>query len=252
MEGMGDDVLVHVVGEIVVETLPDVPVDRLQFDEDQRQPVDETDQIGPAVVVGRADAGQLEFAYGEEAVRSRRVVEVDHPGSRFLAVAPGVTVLHTYAVAELAVEIPVVLHRGTVDVKDGQLPQSVIDGGVREPTIQPYQCCAQVAPEQGFSWVGSAQQTFRPEGLPVPGINALPAESTFKVIREGGLHQQIFAVDRGYGHRGRRPALAGLRFIKRRPRRSLAAEGGGPAPARASHCRSQASSLHGIDIGSPR
>ena len=59
MEGMGDDVLVHVVGEVVVEPLSDVPVDRLQLDEDQRQPVDETDQVGAAVVVGRADAGEF-------------------------------------------------------------------------------------------------------------------------------------------------------------------------------------------------
>ena len=51
MEGVGDDGLVHVVGEVVVEALADVPVDRLQLDEDQRQAVDETDQIGAAVVV---------------------------------------------------------------------------------------------------------------------------------------------------------------------------------------------------------
>ena len=57
MEGMGDDVLVHVVGEVVVETLSDVLVDRLQLDEDQRQTVHETDQIGAAVVVGRTNSG---------------------------------------------------------------------------------------------------------------------------------------------------------------------------------------------------
>ena len=56
MEGMGDDVLVQVVGEVGVEAIADVPVDRLQLDEDQRQAVDETDQIGAAVVVWRADS----------------------------------------------------------------------------------------------------------------------------------------------------------------------------------------------------
>ena len=57
MEGVGDDVLVHVVGQVVVEALADVLVDCLQLDEDQRQAVDEADEVGTAVVVGRADAG---------------------------------------------------------------------------------------------------------------------------------------------------------------------------------------------------
>ena len=43
VEGMGDDVFVHVVGEVVVESLANVPVDCLQLDEDQRQAVDKAD-----------------------------------------------------------------------------------------------------------------------------------------------------------------------------------------------------------------
>ena len=44
MEGVSEDVFVHIVGQVVVEALADVLMDRLQFDEDQRQAVDETDQ----------------------------------------------------------------------------------------------------------------------------------------------------------------------------------------------------------------
>ena len=43
MAGMRDDVLVHVIGEVVIEALADVFIDRFQFDEDQRQAIDETD-----------------------------------------------------------------------------------------------------------------------------------------------------------------------------------------------------------------
>ena len=93
MEGVGDDVLVHVVGEVVVEALADVLVDRLQFDEDQRQAVDEADQIGAAVVVRRADTGELQLAHGEKAIGTRRVVEVDHPGASGLLAALGVPIL---------------------------------------------------------------------------------------------------------------------------------------------------------------
>ena len=81
MEGMGDDVLVHVVGEVVFEAFADISVDRLQLDEGQRQAVYETDQVGAAVVVGRPDAGELQLAHGKETVGTGRVVEVDYAGA---------------------------------------------------------------------------------------------------------------------------------------------------------------------------
>ena len=71
VEGVGDDVLVHVVAQVVVEAGADVLVDRLQLDEDQRQAVDEADEIGAAVVVRRAHARELQLAHGEEAVACR-------------------------------------------------------------------------------------------------------------------------------------------------------------------------------------
>ena len=45
VEGVGDAVLAQVVGEVVVEAGADVPIDGLQLDEDQRQAVDEADQV---------------------------------------------------------------------------------------------------------------------------------------------------------------------------------------------------------------
>ena len=120
MEGVGDDVLVHVVGEVVVEALADVLVDRLQLDEDQRQAVDETDQIGAAVIVRRADTGELQLAHGEEAIGTRRVVEVNHPGAGGLLVALGVPILDRHAGAEQTVEVPVVLDCRTADIVDRQ------------------------------------------------------------------------------------------------------------------------------------
>jgi hypothetical protein len=51
VKGMRNDVLVHVVAQVAVKAGSDVFVDRLEFDEDQRQAVDEANQIGSAVVV---------------------------------------------------------------------------------------------------------------------------------------------------------------------------------------------------------
>ena len=121
MEGMGDDVLVHVVGEVAVEALADVPVDRLQLDDHQRQAVDEADQVGAAVVVGGADAGELQLADGEEVVRTWSVVEVDHAGPGGLPVSLGVSVLHGHAGADHPVELAVVLHRRAAYVRNCHL-----------------------------------------------------------------------------------------------------------------------------------
>jgi hypothetical protein len=78
MEGMRNDVLVHIVAQIAVKSGSDILVDRLQLDEDQRQTVDKADEIGTAVVVRCAQAGQLQLANSEEVIVARAVVEVDY------------------------------------------------------------------------------------------------------------------------------------------------------------------------------
>ena len=80
VEGVRDDVLVHVVAQVAVEAGADVLVDGLQLDEDERQAVDETDEIGAAVVVRRAQPGELQLANGEEAVASPACCRSRSPG----------------------------------------------------------------------------------------------------------------------------------------------------------------------------
>ena len=106
VEGMGDDVLVHVVAQVAVEAGADVLVDGLQLDEDQRQAVDEADEVGAAVVVRRAQAGDLQLAHGEEAVCAGLVVEIDHPGAGVAAIAGGVAVGDRHAVADERARTP--------------------------------------------------------------------------------------------------------------------------------------------------
>ena len=220
MEGMGDDVLVQVVGEVVVEALADVPIDRLQLDEDQRQPVDETDQIGAAVVVGGADPGQLELAHGEEAVRAQGIVEVDHPGAGGLPASPGVSVLHGYAGAEQPVEVAVVLHHRAADVVGRQRPYGVVDGRGGKLRVQSCQRRPQVAGQHRFLGIGTTEGAAPPEGLLVPGVDAIPAQHLSEMLGEGRLHQPIFAVDGRHRH-GVRPAqVAPDPPIRQRSRRS--------------------------------
>ena len=162
MERVGDDIFVHVVGEVVVEALADVLVDRLQLDEDQRQAVDETDQIGAAVVVRRADTCELQLAYGKEAIGTRRVVEVDHPGTSGLLAALGIPVLDGNAASNQPVKIPVVLHHRAADVVGRQFPHRVLDGGIRQVGIEPSQRGSQVPGEHRLAFgVGTAEGTVQ-------------------------------------------------------------------------------------------
>ena len=107
---MRDDVLVQVVAQIAIETGPDVLVHRLEFDEHQGQPVHKTHQIGAAVVVGRAQPGELEFAHYQKSVVVR-VAKVDHGRLGVAQLPLGVTVTHRHAVADQLVKRLVVLQQ---------------------------------------------------------------------------------------------------------------------------------------------
>ncbi len=87
VEGVGDAVLVQIVGKVVVESGADVPIDGLELDEDQRQAVDEADQVRAPVVVRHPHSLDLQLAHGEEAIvrfsiRAGAVAKVDHPRPR--------------------------------------------------------------------------------------------------------------------------------------------------------------------------
>ena len=107
---VGDHVFVQVVAQVAIESGTDVFVDRLEFDEHQRQPIDKTHQVGAAVVVGRAQPGEFEFAHGQEAVICRRA-EINHLSLRMSQHALRITVAHGYAVAHQFVEGLVVLQQ---------------------------------------------------------------------------------------------------------------------------------------------
>ena len=105
MKRMRDDVFIQVVLQIAVEAGADVLVHRLQFGEHQRQAVDEANQIGPAVVIGRAQPGDLEFAHREEAVGAG-IAEVDHRRLRMADLAGWIPIADRNAIPESACETP--------------------------------------------------------------------------------------------------------------------------------------------------
>ena len=209
MEGMGDDVLVHVVAQVAVEAGADVLVDRLQLDEHQRQAVDEADQVGTAVVVRGAQPGDLQLAHAQKAV-VLGIAEVDDSGKALPLVALGIGVGDRHAAPDIAVERLVVLKRGAAEVLTGQFLDSLVYRLCRQLGIEPLDGCAQVAGEHHRFLIQPTQRAVRSEGLLVPGVDAVPAEYVVQVFGEGLLDQAVLAVDVGEGHPALPPCLSSL------------------------------------------
>ena len=204
VEGMGDDVLVEVIAQIAVEAGADILVDRLQFDEYQRQAIDEADQVGAAVVVGRAQPGDLEFAHRQKAI-VRRLTEIDHPRLRVPELtqtrALGVAVAHRHAVADQIVEGLIVLEQGARIVMMGELDHRFVDRHLRQSRIEPFQRRPQIAHQHDFALAGPSQRTVRTEAFLIPGVDAVPTQHLFQMLGKGRLNQTVFAVDVGVSHR---------------------------------------------------
>jgi hypothetical protein len=133
MEGVIDAGLAEVVGQVVVVARPHVEIDSLELDEHQGEAVDETDQIGPAVVVGDTEALDFEFADGEEAVVggavwAGAVLEVEDLGAGVLGLAGGIAPINGDAVADEVVEFAVVLDERAGEVHPGQFFDGLLAG----------------------------------------------------------------------------------------------------------------------------
>ncbi len=199
VEGMGDDVSIKGVAQITVEPGADVPVDRLQFDEYQRQTIDETNQVGAAIVVGRAQPGDPEFAHHQKAIVCR-LTEIDHPGLRVTQCTLRIAIAHRHTVADQPVKSLIVLEQGARIIMVRQLGHRLVYRRRRQRRVELYQCGPQIEYQHHLALAGTAQRAVGTEGLLVPGIDALPAQHLFQVIGKGCLNQAVFAVDVGVGH----------------------------------------------------
>ena len=183
MKGVGDDILIQVIAQVAIESGADVFIDRLQLDEHQRQAVDEADQIRAAVVAGRAQAGDFEFAHGDEAVvrfaiRAFAVLKINHPRPHVATAAPvRILVTHRHAVADEFVKLLIVLEQRPREIVPRHLLHRLGDGGGRQLRIQPHQRRAQFPRQHHLARVRAAQRAIRPEGFLVPRIDTFPTQT---------------------------------------------------------------------------
>ena len=196
---MGDDVVVQVVAQVAIEARPDVLVHRLQLDEHQRQAVDKAHQVGTAVVVGRAQASELEFTHHQKTVVSR-VAKVDHRCLRLAQLPLRIAVADRHPIPHQFVKRLVVLQQRARKVMARQLDDGVFNGRAWQLRVEFDQRRAQVAHQHHVALAGAAQRAGGAKSFLIPGIDAVPAQHLLQMLGKGGLHQTVFAVDVGVGH----------------------------------------------------
>src|SRR6516165_118799 len=228
VKGVGDDVFIEVIAQVAVEPGADVLVNRLQFDEDKRQSVDEADQIGPAVIARRAKASNFQFAHCDEAVirfpvRALAVLEINHSGLGMAELALRITVAHRHAVADEFVEYLIVLEQREGEVMPREFAHCLSNGRRRQLRIEPHQRHAQVARQDHLARIGPAHGAVRSEGFVVPGIDAFPSEPLLQMLCKRRLHEPVFAVDVRVGHASALFHALISPLIRRGSRRSRAA-----------------------------
>ena len=103
----------------VFETGAEVPIHRLQLDEDQRQAVNEADKIRAAIVVRNPLALDFQLADGQKAIVVD-VEEIDNFRTRMPRLAREVAPLHRNAVADESIVFAVVLEEGAREVNSGE------------------------------------------------------------------------------------------------------------------------------------
>jgi hypothetical protein len=131
-----DDLLGHVVGEVVVEPPANVPVDGFELDENQRQAVDEADKVRPAVVMRHPQSLQLQLAHGDKAIVGR-VAKVNDAGMAVTGLAVWLPPGDRHAIADVAIEFAIVLDQGTGVVDLDELLEGLLAGRFRECGIEP-------------------------------------------------------------------------------------------------------------------
>ena len=199
MKRMGHDVFIKVITQIAIEPGTNVLVDRLELDEHQRQAVDEAHQIGAAVVVGRAQPGELEFAHRAKAVIAG-VAKVDHRRLCMARLALRIPITHRYAITNEFVKRLVVLQQRARVIVVRQLGDGFVNRTGRQLRVEPGQRRPQVAHQHGIAFAGAAQRAIGAKGFLIPRVNAVPPQHLLQMPGKGGLYQAVFAVDVGVGH----------------------------------------------------
>ena len=199
----------------IPEISPGGQQDVLQLHEQERDAVDEADQVGASAVERPLDP---QLAHREEVV-VLGVVEVEDAQATRLHAAARVAIRDLHAVAQEIILLLVGLQcgLGRAHLDDGA--NGVVDGFARQARIERIECLVEVAREHHLFFTGAAQRPVRPEGLCVAGVDRVPAESFLEVVGGGLLDERVFAIETRRCLRWRRCGGGGCGWGVRRIRR---------------------------------
>ena len=218
VEEMGNGVAV--VRVVLLEGGLEVPVDVLALDEQQRQAVDEADDVRPPPVEA---AAYPELPHAEKVIVGG-FVEVEDPESLVHQLALGVTERHPNAVAHQRVLLPVgggdALRGGGLD----DLPHRVVVGGIGETRVQGHEFLAHQARQYDFAVGSAAEQAVRPEVFVCCGRRRIPSRAALPGTRRWSAGRACLRcrVTDSYGNIRRRPAATELQVVRIPPRRCAA------------------------------
>ena len=195
VEQMRDGVLV--VLEVLVVGLAQVLVDVLAFDEQQRDAVDEADDVrSPAVQI----ALDPQLAHGQEVVVVRRI-EVEHAQAARIHAAVVLAEGDLHAVTQQPVFVAVGGHAALARADLHDLAERILVGHQRQAGVQGNELFAQDAGQHHIFFTGAAEAALRPQHFGVVGVLGSPAQHVAQIVRGGLLDQGVFVQ----GHAWLRP-----------------------------------------------
>ena len=199
VEQVGDGVAV--VGVVPLEGGPEVAVDVLALDEQQRQAVDEADDVGAAAV---EIPPHPQLAHAQEVVVGGLVeVEQAQVAGLPLALVVGESDLH--AVPYQLVLLPVGGNEGLGGGDSGDLAYRVFVSGIRQARVQLGEFRAEGRLKDHLPVGSAAEQAGGAEVLAVVRENRFPPELLLQVFGSGLLNEGVL----GIGSRGHSPTHPG-------------------------------------------
>ncbi len=169
MKKVRDGVLV--VQKVLLVGGADILADVLQLHEQQRQTVDEPDDIRPAAV---EIAAHPQFPHTEEMIVFG-IVKVEHPQPLSHPFALGIAKGDLYPVPDQVVLLAIGGGHGLRGGGRDDLADGIVIGRGGQSQIQFFDFCPQDAGQHHLTVRFPAQQAVRPEILVVVGVHRLPA-----------------------------------------------------------------------------
>ncbi len=169
---------IAIVGIILLERRLQIPVDVLALDEQQRQAIDEADDIRPPPVQISAHP---QLTHAEEMV-VLRLLEIEYPQALAHPLTVGIAEPDLHPILDQVVFLPVRRQQGLGSHACRNLTHGIVIGFIGKLGIEFDQLLPQWSRQHNLAVRSPAQHPVRAESLVVVGVNRLPPEFLFQIL----------------------------------------------------------------------